>query len=70
MARIRDAETGKLDVVDFQAAQSRSKLAKIRELTLECGVDLINLQSGGDCVAVLSEFFKSRQRMAADETGG
>ena len=70
MARIRDSETGKLDVVDFQAAQSRSKLAKIRELTLECGVDLINLQSGGDCVAVLSEFFKSRQRMAADETGG
>ncbi len=70
MVRIRDAETGDLNIVDFQAAQSESRLAKIRELALECGVDLINLQAGEDCVAALSEFFKSRQRMAADETGG
>lgn len=70
MARIRDAETGKLKIVDFQTSEPESRLTKMRETTMECGVDLINLQAGEDCVAVLSRFFKSRQRMAADETGG
>jgi len=70
MARIRDAETNDLKVVDFQANRPESRLERMRETSMECGVDLINLQAGDDCVAVLSQFFKSRQRLAADQTGG
>lgn len=72
LARIRDSETGATRVVDFDAAlgESSPKSWLLREELLECGVDLIDLPVGADCVSTLSKFFRSRQRMAAGESGG
>ncbi len=72
LARIRDAESGETRVVDFDTARGRAnpKNAHIREQMLDCGVDLIDLKVGDDCVSVLAGFFKARQRMVADESGG
>jgi len=72
LARIRDAESGELRVVDFDTGKggTNPKNAAIREQMLDCGVDLIDLKVGDDCVSVLAGFFKSRQRMIAGESGG
>lgn len=72
LAKIRDAETGEIQVVDFNtgAGGTNLKNARIREQMLDCGVDLIDLRAGADCVSVLAAFFKARQRMIAGESGG
>lgn len=72
LARIRDAETSELRVVDFDTAtgQANPKNARLREQMLDCGVDLVDLKADDDCVAVLAGFFKARQRMIAGESGG
>ncbi len=72
LARIRDSESGELRVVDFDTGKGgvNPKNAVIREQMLDCGVDLIDLKVGDDCVSVLAGFFKSRQRMIAGESGG
>ncbi len=72
LARIRDAESGELRVVDFDTGKrgSNPKNIAIKEQMLDCGVDLIDMKVGDDCVSVLAGFFKSRQRMIAGESGG
>lgn len=72
LARVRDAESGELRVVDFDTAKggANPRNARIREQMLDCGVDLVELKVGDDCVSVLAGFFKSRQRMVAGESGG
>ncbi len=72
LARIRDAETDATRIVDFDtgAGKGNPKNIHLRKQMLDCGVDLIDLKVGDDCVAVLVEFFKSRQRMIAGESGG
>lgn len=72
LTRIRDAESQEERIVDFVAsAQGRNpRIDHLREQMLDCGVDLIELLAGEDCVAVLAGFFKARQRLAAVETGG
>ncbi|QXD33549.1 DUF58 domain-containing protein [Candidatus Pelagisphaera phototrophica] len=72
LARLRDAESGEERVVDFGTGVGKPnpKNSRIREQMLDCGVDLIDLKVGDDCVLVLATFFKSRQRMLAGESGG
>ncbi len=69
---VRDAESGERKVLDFKGIQGQPSLknAWIENLTMESGVDLINLAVGADCVATISAFFRSRQRMVAGESGG
>jgi hypothetical protein len=59
-------------VVDFSSASNalNPRVKQLREKMLDCSVDLIELVVGEDCVSVLAQFFKSRQRLIADETGG
>jgi uncharacterized protein (DUF58 family) len=72
LARIEDSETGKTAVVDFRKTEKGppARLLALREQMLECGVDLMELATGEDCVSVLTAFFRARQRLLADETGG
>ena len=72
LVRIVDSESAESRVVDF-APFGRSlnpRIRLLREQMLDCSVDLIELVVGEDCVSALAEFFKSRQRLVADETGG
>ncbi len=72
LTRVEDAETGESRVLDFSntGPARNSRLRELRKLMLDCCVDLVEIVSGEDCVNALSQFFKSRQRLVADETGG
>ncbi|MBK1877486.1 DUF58 domain-containing protein [Pelagicoccus mobilis] len=72
LTRVEDAETGESRVIDFAGAKQGSspRMADLRKLLMDCSVDLVEVLSGEDCVSALSHFFKSRQRLVADETGG
>jgi hypothetical protein len=72
LVRIEDSESGALRVVDFSSAGNvlNPRIKQLREQMLDCSVDLIELVVGEDCVSALAQFFKSRQRLVADETGG
>lgn len=71
LVRIEDSESGAMRVVDFSSASNalNPRVKQLREQMLDCSVDLIELVVGEDCVSVLAQFFKSRQRLIADETG-
>lgn len=72
LARVEDSETGESRVFDFvnNARRRNPRMQDLRKLLLDCCVDLVEVVSGEDCVDALSQFFKSRQRLVADETGG
>lgn len=72
LARVEDAETGESRVLDFSNTKRNRnpRMLELRKQLLDCCVDLVEILSGEDCVAALSHFFKSRQRLVADETGG
>jgi len=72
LVRIRDSETNLERIVDFSMEDEKrsSPVAKTRELMMNCGIDLIELLAGEDCVSALASFFRSRRRLIADETGG
>lgn len=72
LVHISDSETGQcryLDLADQQDAVSeRHQL--LEEQMLENGINLMEVSVGEDCVSALAQFFKTRQRRVADETGG
>lgn len=72
LVRVRDSESGEKRVIDFAPRQEKTnpRIGRLREEMLDNSVDLIELLVGEDCVAALRAFFKSRQRLIADETGG
>ncbi|MDQ8183577.1 DUF58 domain-containing protein [Pelagicoccus sp. SDUM812005] len=71
LVRIEDAETEEVRVLDFSSGEAGSSRSEaLRRLMLDCSVDLVEIVAGEDCVAALSQFFRSRQRLVADETGG
>ena len=72
LVHIRDAETGTRRVVDLKRAgkTGRPHHLTLQEEMLECGISLMEIAEGEDCVEALSGFFQSRQRRVADETGG
>ena len=72
LVRIKDAETGSgryLDLGHLDPGAARHHEV-LQEEMLESGVNLLEVESGEDCVAALAGFFRSRQRRLADETGG
>ncbi|MEM9444614.1 MAG: DUF58 domain-containing protein [Verrucomicrobiota bacterium] len=77
LVRMIDSESRKMRVVDFGATDqsgvqelAKRRLSDLRDLMLECRADFFECLAGADCVSVLSDFFKSRLRRLADETGG
>ena len=77
LVRMFDSESGEVRVVDFgergeieSRVSSEKRLQHLRSSMMECGVDFFECIAGADCVSVLSDFFKSRLRRMADETGG
>ncbi len=72
LVHIQDSETGEARVVDFVPIQTKlnPRILRLREGMLECSVDLVEVVAGEDCVAALASFFRARQRLVADETGG
>lgn len=72
LVRIQDSESGETRVVDFPSTRRglNPRIRRLREQMLDCSVDLIELVVGEDCVSALVGFFRSRQRLVADETGG
>lgn len=74
LVRIRDAETGAESVLDFRSAKRDearpTRRRDLRELLTGCGVDLMEARIGEDPVTVLLDFFHTRQRRVADESGG
>ena len=72
LVRIHDAETGVRRIVDLKRAGRRGTVhhVALQEEMLECGISLMEIAEGEDCVEALSGFFQLRQRRVADETGG
>lgn len=74
LVRIRDAESGEESVVDFRESagvgDGGTRREQLREQLLGCGVDLLETSVGEDAVSALLDFFHSRQRRVAEESGG
>ena len=72
LIRIEDAETGHQEVIDstYQNTQHAARQVQLREEMLKAGVNLMQIESGSDCVDALTAYFHERQRREIDETGG
>ena len=72
LIRIEDAETGHQEVIDstYQNTQYAAQQVQLREEMLKAGVNLMQIESGSDCVDALTAYFHKRQRREIDETGG
>lgn len=72
LIRIEDAETGQQQVIDsaHQNTQRVAQQAQLREEMLKAGVNLMQIESGSDCVDALTAYLHERQRREIDETGG
>ena len=72
LIRIEDAETGQQEVIDstYQNTQYAAQQVQLREEMLKAGVNLMQIESGNDCVDALTAYFHERQRREIDETGG
>ena len=72
LIRIEDAETGQQKVIDsaHQYTQQAAQQAQLKEEMLNSGVNLMQIESGSDCVDALSAYFHQRQRRKTDESGG
>ena len=72
LMRIHDTETSERQLVDLRQSweESDGHHRKLQESLLDCGIDLMELVVGEDCVDALSGFFRTRQRRVADKTGG
>ena len=72
LIRIEDAETGQQKVIDssHQYMQQNAQQAQLKEEMLKAGVNLMQIESGSDCVDALTAYFHQRQRRETDETGG
>jgi uncharacterized protein (DUF58 family) len=72
LVRIHDAETGHRRIIDLKQIGDRGTThhESLEEEMLECGISLMEIVEGEECVEALSGFFQSRQRRVADETGG
>lgn len=72
LVHISDSETGQsryLDLADHRDERTdRQQL--LEDQMLENGVNLMEVSVGEDCVSALAQFFRTRQRRIADETGG
>jgi uncharacterized protein (DUF58 family) len=72
LVRMRDSETDEQRVVDLGrgGSEASAHCARLKQTLLSLGVNLLNLEVGGDCVEALAGFFHERQRRQVDETGG
>lgn len=71
LIRIEDAETGQQRVIDSNNSDAlKGHQNQLKQNMLESGVDLLDIKVGDDCAEALAEFFHSRHRKEADETGG
>jgi uncharacterized protein (DUF58 family) len=72
LIRIEDAETGQQQVIDSarQNTQRVVQQTQLREEMLKAGVNLMQIESGSDCVDALTAYLHERQRREIDETGG
>ncbi len=72
LVHISDSETAQtryLDLSDRKAA-AFERHQMLEEQMLENGINLMEVSVGEDCVSALAQFFRTRQRRIADETGG
>ena len=72
LIRIEDAETGQQQVISsaHQYMQQAAQQAQLKEEMLKAGVNLMQIESGSDCVDALTAYLHQRQRRETDETGG
>ena len=72
LARVRDAETGALRVVDLKAQKQMDGAftESVAEAMLDAGVSWLDVETGTDCVEALAGFFHQRQQLARNEAGG
>ena len=72
LVRMQDSESDEQRIVDLGRGGSDESehSAHLKQKMLESGVNLLDLQVGGDCVQALAGFFHERQSRQANETGG
>jgi uncharacterized protein (DUF58 family) len=72
LVRLQDSETDEQRIVDLggNGSQPSGHAERLKQEMLECGVNLLDLEVGGDCVAALACFFHARQRQHVGESGG
>jgi len=72
LVRMQDTESEAQAIVDLgrggSSASGQTELLK--QSMLELGVNLLELDVGGNCVEALAGFFHARQRQLVSETGG
>lgn len=72
LARIQDAETGALRVIDLKAERQvdAAFTESVAEAMLDAGVSWLDVETDADCVEALAGFFHQRQQLARNEAGG
>jgi hypothetical protein len=72
LIRIEDAETDQQQVIDsaHQNSQQAAQQAQLKMEMLQAGINLMQIESGSDCVDALTAYFHERRRREIDETGG
>ena len=72
LIRIEDAETDQQQVIDYahQNKQQAAQQARLKKEMLQAGINLMQIESGSDCVDALTAYFHERRRHEIDETGG
>lgn len=72
LVRMQDSESDEQRIVDLKGGgvDASSHRARLKQCMLESGVNLLDMEVGGDCVQALAGFFHERQRRQVDETGG
>lgn len=72
LIRMEDAETGEQRVIDLKAldSETESTAQAVKQELMESGVGVLNIEAGEDCIEALTAFFRERQQMGLNETGG
>jgi uncharacterized protein (DUF58 family) len=72
LVRMEDAESEVQRVVDLGSAghANQSHYQRLQQKMLESGVNLLDIEIGGDCVKALTGFFHERQHQGINEAGG
>lgn len=72
LVRMQDSETDEQRIVDLGhgGRDESAHSVRLKQTMLESGINLLDIEVGGDCVQALTAFFHERQSRQANEVGG
>ncbi|MEM7790618.1 MAG: DUF58 domain-containing protein [Verrucomicrobiota bacterium] len=72
LVRMEDSESSEQRLVDIEPSDGSSggHSGQLKQVMMESGISLMDLEVGSDCVEALADFFHARQKQHVAETGG